>query len=100
MDARKTLIDMVRGTRSGNWVEVLHGDSGAAYMLHFTYDNGVDYHRVPIIPTTWEAVRVEAARRFGDAAAAEQLPKFDDGRKYSGDVIDAHEMQALMKWIR
>ena len=100
MDARTTLLDMVRGTRSGYWVEVLHGEAGDAYMLHFPYANGADSRDMPILPTTWDAVRVEAARHLGDAGRAEQLPKYDDGRKYHGDVMDADAMAALMKWAK
>lgn len=90
---------MVRGTRSGYWVEILHGDGGAAYMLHFPYANGAPWDAMPIVPTTWEALRVQVARHLGDADKADTLPKFDEQRTYSGRwLIDADEMAALVKW--
>ena len=103
METRQKLIDMVRGTRSGYWVEVLHaadGTGNVAYMFHFPYANGAAWDDMPIQPATWEAVRVEVARHLGRADAADTLPKFDERRRYTGDVMDVAEMAAITKWAQ
>lgn len=92
---------MVRGTRSGYWVEVLHGADGeTAYMLHFPYANGVTTQDMPPQPSTWDAVRAEVAHRMGSDADAQLLPKYDDGRTYSRAVMDATEKAALLRWAK
>ena len=99
METRQQLIDMVRGTRSGYWIEVLHGEDGTqAYMLHFPYDNGADTREMPVQPFTWDAVQYEAVHRFG--MDADTLPKYDDTRRYRGDVAGINTMQAIVKWCK
>lgn len=99
MDARKLLLDMARGTRSGYWVEVLHGaDGSAAYMLHFPYANGADWRDMPALPSTWDALRLQVARHIGDANEADRLPKYDEQRTFTHGVIGCDDMAALMKW--
>jgi len=100
MDTRTKLLDIVRGTRSGYWVEILHGAAGAAYMLHFPYANGATTKDMPPLPSTWDAIRVEVAHRMGRDEDADALPKYDDGRTYSRAVMGADEKAGLLRWIK
>lgn len=101
-DARRMLLDMATGRRSGYWVEVLHraDDGAAAYMLHTPAEakTGRTWQDMPAVPFTWDAVRMIAAKHMGDADTADALPQYDEKRTFDGDIADAKTAAAIVKW--
>lgn len=95
---RQNLIDLASGKRPGYWVEILHnattGQEG--YLLHRPSDKDQDTRRP--LTCNLEALRIFAAWDTGQEDAADKLQRYDDGRTYEGDLVEASTAKALTKW--
>lgn len=103
-NARRMLLDMTKGQRSGYWVEALHreSDGAAGYVLHGSHLRaGSTWRDVPAFPHTYDAIRIQyAAYTNGRDMDADGIPTCDEHRTFAGDILDADNMRALMKWAK
>jgi hypothetical protein len=102
MSNREYLKKIAAGQRPGYWIEILHRkeDGALAYAIHYPLPNGRDWHDMPVLPCTLEAVEIMADAYLKKEGAAATLPRYDEGREFSGAIDDADLARALMKWAK